>query len=501
MLGTETRPPAVTASTTIPQLKPAGIKKQGTMNLGEKIPNFECDTTIGQLELYTYFGDSWGVLFSHPADFTPVCTTELNLLLKLKSEFTKRNCKIIALSCDPVESHLAWQQDVLAYDDATKDSPFAFPMIADPSREIALKLGMLDDVSKDAVGLPLTARAVFIFGPGKDLKLSMLYPATTGRNFAEILRVIESVQLTDQWKLATPADWVSGQDCVVSPAVSQEEAERTFTAGVRVIELPSKKTYLRFTSDPSASLAPNPTTPSTSSLPVVRSTSSGLNLGDTMPNFEADTTEGKIRFHEFLGSSWGILFSHPADFTPVCTTELAAVSKLIEEFKIRDVKPIGISCDPIDSHVEWSRDVCAYGSLPSDRQLPFPLIADPTREIATSLGMLDAVSKNAAGLPNTCRAVFVIGPDKKLKLSILYPATTGRNFKEVLRTIDSLQLTANKSLATPGNWVQGEDCVVVSGVTTEDAKKLFPLGVRIVNLPSQKQYLRFTPYPGAPITA
>ena len=154
-----------------------------------------------------------------------------------------------------------------------------------------------------------------------------------------------------------------------------------------------------------------------------------------------------------------------------------------------------ISCDPVDSHIAWSADVLAFsGELKDDRALPFPIIADPSREIATSLGMLDAVSKDAAGLPNTCRAVFVIGPDHKLKLSLLYPATTGRNFTEVLRVIDSLQLTATRRLATPGNWVAGQDCVVASSVSTDDAIKLFPLGVRIVDLPSKKGYLRFTPH-------
>ena len=155
-----------------------------------------------------------------------------------------------------------------------------------------------------------------------------------------------------------------------------------------------------------------------------------------------------------------------------------------------------ISCDPVDSHRAWSDDIVAYCGT-DIKQLPFPIIADEKREIATQLGMLDAVSKDAAGLPNTCRAVFVIGPDKKLKLSLLYPATTGRSFREVLRAIDSLQLTATRRLATPGNWISGQDCVVASSVSTEEAIKLFPKGVRIVDLPSKKPYLRLTPFPDA----
>jgi len=487
--------PATTAAASSDSM--AG-KKQGTLNLGEAIPNFECDTTQGKIKLHDYFGSGWGILFSHPADFTPVCTTELNLVLQFLPEFAKRNTKVIALSCDAVDSHVAWSQDVLAFNEKTKDSTFSYPIIADPKREIAIQLGMLDAVSKDAAGLPLTARAVFIVGPEKTLKLSILYPATTGRNFSEIIRVLDSLQLTAQRKLATPADWDNGQECVVSSAVSQEDAPKLFPAGVRIVDLPSKKPYLRFTPDPSKDgPAPAPAAPAAAAAaPSNVPKQSGLNLGDELPNFEADTTKGKMRFHEFLGTSWGILFSHPADFTPVCTTELSSVAKLEDEFRIRDVKVACISCDPVESHLAWSQDILAYGKIEKS-DLPFPIIADPKREVATQLGMLDAVSKDATGLPNTCRAVFVIGPDKKLKLSILYPATTGRNFREVIRAIDSLQLTANRRLATPGNWVSGQDCVVASSVTTEDAIKLFPLGVRVVDLPSKKGYLRFTPFPAS----
>jgi len=179
----------------------------------------------------------------------------------------------------------------------------------------------------------------------------------------------------------------------------------------------------------------------------------------------------------------------------VCTTELATVAKLDGEFKNRGVKVACISCDPVDSHVGWSKDVVAYCGLPDGQALPFPIFADPSREIAMQLGMLDAVSKDAAGLPNTCRAVFVVGPDRKLKLSILYPATTGRNFREVLRAVDSLKLTATSRLATPGNWKAGQECVVAPSVSTSDAYKMFPLGVRVVTLPSALPYLRFTPDP------
>lgn len=227
-------------------------------------------------------------------------------------KFTALNCKVIALSCDPVDSHKAWSKDVLAFNDQTaSQSELSYPIIADESREIAVTLGMLDPVSKDAAGLPNTCRAVFVVGPEKTLKLSILYPATTGRNFDEIIRVIESLQLTAQRKLATPADWESGDDCIVSTAVSQEDAPKLFPKGVRIVDLPSKKPYLRFTPDPRKDETAPPPVTAPAATPAALPTQSGLNLGDELPNFECDTTQGKIRLHDFLGSSWGVLFSHP----------------------------------------------------------------------------------------------------------------------------------------------------------------------------------------------
>uniref|UniRef100_A0A3B4A4T6 Peroxiredoxin-6 n=1 Tax=Periophthalmus magnuspinnatus TaxID=409849 RepID=A0A3B4A4T6_9GOBI len=177
----------------------------------------------------------------------------------------------------------------------------------------------------------------------------------------------------------------------------------------------------------------------------------GILLGDVFPNFEADTTIGRIKFHDFLGDSWGILFSHPKDFTPVCTTELACAAKVSDEFKKRGVKMIALSLDSVEDHYKWSKDVMAFGNA-AGSPLPYPIIADEKRELSVQLGMLDPDEMDKDGMPLTARCVFVIGPDKKLKLSILYPATTGRNFDEILRVIDSLQLTAQKKVATPVDW-------------------------------------------------
>jgi thioredoxin-dependent peroxiredoxin len=207
-----------------------------------------------------------------------------------------------------------------------------------------------------------------------------------------------------------------------------------------------------------------------------------LRLGDIAPNFKALTTEGEIDFYEYLGNNWGVLFSHPADYTPVCTTELGRTALLKEEFAKRNVKVLAVSVDPLDKHKGWVNDINETQSCTVD----FPLIADESREVAT---LYDMIHPNAS-VTATVRSLFIIGPDKTIKLIITYPASTGRNFHEVLRVIDSLQLTSKHSLATPANWQQGEDAIVVPAVSTEDAIKKFPKGVKVV-----KPYLRYTPIP------
>ena len=207
-----------------------------------------------------------------------------------------------------------------------------------------------------------------------------------------------------------------------------------------------------------------------------------LRLGDTAPNFRAQTTEGEIDFYEYLGNGWGILFSHPADYTPVCTTELGKTALLKEEFAKRNVKVLAVSVDPLDKHEGWVKDI----NETQNATVNFPLIADPERKVAE---LYDMIHPNASATA-TVRSLFVIGPDKLVKLMITYPASTGRNFYEVLRVVDSLQLTANYSVATPADWKNGEDVIVVPAVSTDDAIKKFPKGVKVV-----KPYLRYTPQP------
>ena len=207
-----------------------------------------------------------------------------------------------------------------------------------------------------------------------------------------------------------------------------------------------------------------------------------LRLGDTAPDFTAKTTEGEINFYEYLGNSWGVLFSHPADYTPVCTTELGRTALLKEEFAKRNVKVLAVSVDPLDKHFGWRGDINETQNCTVD----FPIIADEDKTVANLYGMIHPNASETA----TVRSLFIISPDKKIKLMITYPASTGRNFVEVLRVIDSLQLTSKHSLATPADWKQGEDAIVVPAVSTEDAIKKFPKGVRVV-----KPYLRYTPLP------
>lgn len=207
-----------------------------------------------------------------------------------------------------------------------------------------------------------------------------------------------------------------------------------------------------------------------------------IRLGDEAPNFTAQTTEGEINFHEYLGDSWGVLFSHPKDYTPVCTTELGAAARLKPEFDKRNVKIIGLSVDPLDSHAGWAKDI----EETQGAAVNFPMIADHDKKVAD---LYDMIHPNASDT-FTVRSVFIVGADKKIKLTLTYPASTGRNFDEILRVIDSLQLTANHSVATPANWRDGDDCIIVPAVSDEDAREKFPKGWKTV-----KPYLRVTPQP------
>lgn len=207
-----------------------------------------------------------------------------------------------------------------------------------------------------------------------------------------------------------------------------------------------------------------------------------LRLGDIAPDFTAETSQGTIHFHEWIGDSWAVFFSHPRDYTPVCTTELGAVARIKDEFDKRNTKVIAISVDPLDSHAGWIQDI----NETQNTNVNFPIIADPSKEIAN---LYDMIHPNASDTA-TVRSVFIIGPDKKIKLTLTYPASTGRNFAEIIRVLDSLRLTSDYSVATPANWENGQDCIIVPAVKDEDIPAKFPKGHQVI-----KPYLRTTPQP------
>eukprot|EP00931_Biecheleriopsis_adriatica_P060863 TRINITY_DN36560_c0_g1_i2.p1 TRINITY_DN36560_c0_g1~~TRINITY_DN36560_c0_g1_i2.p1 ORF type:complete len:482 (-),score=70.97 TRINITY_DN36560_c0_g1_i2:214-1659(-) len=464
------------------------------LKIGANMPNFMLNTTYGDFPLHDFLlrdpDKPWTIFFSHPNDFTPVCTTELGTCHNLAGQFASRGAKLIGLSCNTTDSHVAWTEDVLANIGNTTDSTLAFPLIADPNREIVNAMGMLDPEEVTAEGIPLPARALVILH-GTTVKLTILYPATTGRNFEEIQRVLISLQLTAGNGLATPVNWQYGERLIVGPPVNSEEAQAKFQEFM-IEDLPSGRPYLR--SVKCIELTPelgrcNPEANTTEPLPGPNP----LRLGATIPNFIVETTHGTFELHAFLNGNpdklWTMFFTHPDDFTPVCTTELGACHKLAGEAAKMGCKMIGLSCNDIDSHRAWSKDVLANAGLPvTDEGLAFPIVADAKREIVTTMGMLDPEERDAAGVPKPARALVILY-GTTVKLSILYPATTGRNFDEVLRTLVSLQLTQSNGLATPADWQYGERFIVGPAIETEVAQAKFE-DLQIKQLPSGKPYLR-----------
>ncbi|XP_021889527.1 1-Cys peroxiredoxin [Carica papaya] len=220
----------------------------------------------------------------------------------------------------------------------------------------------------------------------------------------------------------------------------------------------------------------------------------GLTLGDTVPNLQVETTHGNFKLHDYFGNNWTILFSHPADFTPVCTTELGKIAAYGPELESKGVKLLGLSCDPVQSHSEWFKDVEAY--TPGCR-VTYPVIADPKREILAQLNMVEPDLKDPSGSLVPSRALHIVGPDKKIKLSFLYPVSVGRNMDEVVRAVDALQIASKHKVATPVNWKRGDPVLIPPSVSNEEAQQRYPQGYRTVDLPSKQPYMRFTNLPAA----
>jgi len=415
-----------------------------------------------------------------------------------------------------VESHLAWSKDV-TFKAGKPEEELAFPIIADPDRELVKYFGMIDPEEADpAGGPPMPARALIILF-GNIVKLTLLYPATTGRDFDEIKRVLASLQLTQNNGLATPVNWVPGEAVVVTPAFGAKNAgaDASTMDGFTAVQLPSTgegglrdgKPYLKTISGGAAATL---TVPAPAKLEVVAAEGGGenpLKLGATFPNTALKTTTGDIQLFDYLNKEetpWTVFFSHPADFTPVCTTELGMCHNLSGDFKAMGAQLIGVSCDSVESHLAWSKDVTFKAGKPEE-ELAFPIIADPDRELVTFLGMIDP-EEGGDGPPMPARALVILLKGV-VKLTIVYPATTGRNFEEIKRVLTSLKLTENNGLATPVNWTPGQQVVVTPAFEKKNDGKdpTTMAGYTAVGLPSTeaggmregKFYLRMINDPSA----
>jgi len=478
--------------------EPNVVPDANPLKLGAAFPNEALETTAGPIKLAEWLcadpAMPWTIFFSHPADFTPVCTTELGMCHNLAGDFAAMGAKLIGVSCDSVESHNAWAKDVVAKAGAP-DADLAFPIIADPDRKLVTFFGMIDPEEGNP---PMPARALVILY-GNVVKLTLLYPATTGRDFDEIKRVLRSLQLTQNNGLATPVNWVPGDPVVVTPGFEgKNDGKKPDTiAGFETAALPSGKAYLR--TIPGAYVEGLPPAAPAAGLEVQPGSAAGsnpLSLGKTFPNDAFETTTGPIKLAEWLEGDaekpWTIFFSHPADFTPVCTTELGMCHNLAGDFAAMGAKLIGVSCDSVESHNAWAKDVVAKAGTP-DADLAFPIIADPDRKLVTFFGMIDPEEGNP---PMPARALVIL-QGSAVKLTIVYPATTGRNFEEIKRVLRSLQLTANNGLATPVNWKEGDRVVVTPAFEGKnDGKKPDTIeGYEVADLPSGKPYLRTIPCP------
>lgn len=476
--------------------------------LGAVFPDFECETTAGRFRFHEFLdGDKahpWTILITHPRAYAPVCTTELAIISSMLDDFKKKGVKVIGLTCDPVTDATEWSKDILAVkhkhtsvlgsflerveNAVGANEELGFPIIADEKREAAAMLGLIDP--QESLGV--TTRALWLIDPNKTNRASVVFPPSTGRNIPEVLRLVESIYLTRDIRLATPADWKLKEKVIVGPAVSEEEAQKF--ANLQVKDLPSGKKYLRYVDCPIEPSSDAVAQPKNVPISNVSTSDFSIKIGATFPNFNCKTTDGDFNFYDYLerDPKWTILFSHPKAFTPVCTTELVACDGLVDKFMDKGVKLIGLSCDSVACNQEWIKDILALQPMDKE-QLAFPLIADEKREIATLLGMLDPNERDGEGMPMPARALFFIGPDKRNRATILYPATSGRNFDEVLRMLLALKMTEEYHVSTPGNWELGGRVVLPASFSDEQVAGY--KHVESKELPSQKHYLRYADSP------
>lgn len=474
--------------------------------LGAVFPDFECDTGEEKFSFHEFLGraPAWTVLFSFGQEFTPTSTLELGQCQQALEELGKLGVKVVGLASGGEESRKEWLADAWAAS-GIEAGAAGFPLILDGSGDLIKQLGLTDPQE----ARPVAGNAIFVIGPNKTLRLGTLFPASVGRSFVETLRVIRSLFITQDFVLATPANWKDGDRLIVAPGLPTDAAKEKFNNLV-VEDLPSGKPYLRWVDCPD--MREGFALPDGSAVPgdfyKAGESDFRIQLGAEFPDFECSTTKGSFSFHDFLDhktrwsklsaaakGEWTVLFSHPKDFTPVCTTELSTTQRLVGQFNKRNVQLIGLSCDSVDSHGEWETDVMHVGGL-GGTEFDFPLIADEDRAIASMLGMLDPLEREGTAPPMPSRALFLIDPNKRIAFTILYPATTGRNFEDILRVVDGVLLARAHAVAMPAEWRVGERILVHPDVSAEAAAALGEVEAKA--LPSGRGYLRFAACPAAP---
>jgi len=446
--------------------KKAEIVQQGIW-LGDEAPDFTLESSEGEINWHEYIKGRWALLITFPSDLSPVSTSELGRLGQAAGEFKKRGVRLAALSAESVASHRLWIKDA----EELYETKVDFPLLSDTELKVATRYGLLS-IAEEKLR---TARSAVFVGPDRKVKAIATYPDATGRNVKEILRTIDSLQLTAYRLVGTPADWIHGRECVLLPVVTDDDAKVKFPGK----EVRKVRPYLRFIDDPSDDklaeqvlLQAPPLGPAAAKLTKSQHL---LRVGDVVPDFSISSTKGDIKWHRFIEGSWAVLFSHPKAKTPICTTELGRVSQLKTEWEKRGVLVASISTDGVPANEEWIKDIDALSGCATI----LPILSDAERKVSVLYGMLNQEHLEASGLPLTVRSVFIIGPDKKLKATVIYPASTGRNFDEILRIIDSQQLAAKSPVVTPAEWQPGQPVYVAPSVSTEQARELFPAGVTV----------------------
>eukprot|EP00931_Biecheleriopsis_adriatica_P100827 TRINITY_DN76067_c0_g1_i1.p1 TRINITY_DN76067_c0_g1~~TRINITY_DN76067_c0_g1_i1.p1 ORF type:complete len:569 (+),score=68.67 TRINITY_DN76067_c0_g1_i1:87-1793(+) len=521
----------------------------GRLRVGDTAPDFEAETTKGKLRFHHWMRNHWSVLFSHPGAFTPVCTTEIGDMALIYPMLRSKGFKLVALSCDSVQRHLQWEKDIVAhFASCGHQISLDFPIISDPLRDVGILFDAIDTTRNSPDdGVNLHARSMFIFDPDKKLQLVVNYPFNVGRDTAELLRICDALLLTSRASVATPASWPdnhsnlvvrgeSMQSCVcLLPTLSERDSRRYFPEHV-VFEMPSGRSYMRLATPGALNQVHIPAwlrwlapaccldgvqawsdtlldhSPSEYKPPdVVLSRQHGsydvqeirkrieqsfarsdgiVRVGDVVPDFTAVSTLGNVSFHDWIEGKWTIVLSHAAAFDPVSTTEVGTLALLSAELDSRGIQAASLSCDSLENLQVWRRDILAH--FDKAIRVTFPMIADPNRAVAIKYGFVDPLSTNA----QTSREVLFIGPDKRLKLSMSYPAAVGGNMHEILRAVDAVQLAAREYIATPASWPNNHQQLFLRGQAMKGAV-IVPRqdtdsqqsGI-VVNMPSGKTYMR-----------